>query len=70
MRVGNVPLVFGIFVLGVLVKVTIGTSSQNPTTNLPINVQVTTGHIVNLTRDSFNVSVANRSHFVMFFNST
>ena len=49
---------------------TVNTSTQTPTTK---QVQATDGkniYVVELTRDSFNESVVNGSHFVMFYDPT
>ena len=71
MKLRKLALFLELLVLGALANGTNGivnTTTLSPTTN---QVQVIEDHnkyVVDLTRDSFNVQVANKSHFVMFFD--
>ena len=71
MKLEKVALFLELIVLGASANGTNGklnTTTLSPTTEHIQAIEDHKRYVVNLTRDSFNVSVANSSHFVMFFS--
>ena len=72
MKLGKVALFLELIVLGASANgtnETLDTTTLTPTTNDIQAIEDNERYVVELTSDSFNVQVANKSHFVMFYDS-
>ena len=72
MKLGKVALFLELIVLGASANgsnETFNTTTLIPTTNAIQAIEDDDSNVVDLTSDSFNVQVANKSHFVMFYDS-
>ena len=71
MKLDKLALFLDLILVGASANGTNDALNTNPlssTTNQIRGIEDHKSYIVDLTRDSFNVQVSNKSHFVMFFD--
>ena len=73
MKLGKLVLFLELIVLGALTNGTNGNVNNptpSPNTNHIQAIEQHNGDVVDLTKDSFNMQVVNKSYFVMFYDPT